>query len=159
MRFICRAALVLTVFPGAWLTTPQAYASEDGSDFIGTFAPVDEIEPIFKVTRRNGQLAVYIQQDDEACGWLPLTGANGKVEPARLAGNAELGRLLNRPASRQVQAITMGSWGVVYRALKGWRLDEAFRTRTGFFVMFAPVSGGVPSPRDFRKVHLKSGCR
>jgi hypothetical protein len=147
MRFIFRAALVLTVFTGAWLTTPQAYAKEDGSDFIGTFAPVDEIEPIFKVTRNKGRLAVYIQQDDEACGWLPL------------AGQTELSKRLDHTTSGQVQSIVMGSWGVIYHAPKGWRLNEDFRTRTGFFVTFAPASGDTPIPRDFRKVHLKPGCR
>ncbi len=147
MRSIFRAALVLTVFTGAWLTTPQAYAKEDGSDFIGTFAPVDEIESIFKVTRNKGQLAVYIQQDDEACGWLPL------------AGKAELGKRLDHTTSGKVQSITMGSWGVIHHAPKGWRLNEDFRTRTGFFVTFTPASGSAPVPRDFRKVHLKSGCR
>lgn len=159
MRSVFRAALVLTVFTGAWLTTPQACAKEDGSEFIGIFAPSDEIEPIFKVTRNSGQLAVHIQQDDEACGWLPLIGADGQVEQARLAGKTELGKLLNRAVSGQVQAIVMGSWGVIYRAPKGWRLNEDFRTRTGFFVTFAPASGGTAIPRDFRKVHLKPGCR
>ena len=159
MRSVFRAALVLTVFTGAWLTTPQASAKEDGAGFIGIFAPSEEIEPIFKITRNNGQLVVHIQQDDEACGWLPLTGADGQVEQARLTGKAELGKLLNRPTSGQVQAIAMGSWGVIYRAPKGWRLNDDFRTRTGFFVMFAPASGGAPTPHDFRKVHLAPGCR
>lgn len=159
MRSVFRAALALTVFTAAWLITPQACAKEDGSEFIGIFAPSDEIEPIFKITRSGGQLAVHIQQDDESCGWLPLTGADGQVEQARLTGKTELGKLLNRAASGQVQAIAMGSWGVIYRAPKGWRLNEDFRTRTGFFVTFAPASGDTPTPHDFRKVHLKPGCR
>jgi hypothetical protein len=159
MRSVVRAALALTVFTGAWLATPQACAREDGSEFIGIFAPSEEIEPIFKITRNSGQLAVHIQQDDEACGWLPLTDADGKIEQARLAGQPELGKLLDRATSGRVQAMAMGSWGVIYHAPKGWRLNEDFRTRTGFFVTFTPASGGAPTPHDFRKVHLKSGCR
>jgi len=159
MRSVFRAALALTVFTGAWLTTPQACAKEDGSEFIGIFAPSEEIEPIFKVSRNGGQLAVHIQQDDAACGWLPLTGADGQVEQARLIGKAELGKLLDRTTSGQVRAIAMGSWGVIHHAPKGWRLNEDFRTRTGFFVTFTPASGDTPIPHDFRKVRLKSGCR
>jgi hypothetical protein len=147
MRSVFRCVLALAVFTGAWLTTPQAHARKDGSAFVGTFAPVDEVEPIFRITRNNGQLAVHIQQDDEACGWLPL------------AGKAELGKRPDRTTSGQVQSIDMGSWGVIYHTPKGWRLNEDFRTRTGFFVTFAPASGDTPIPRDFRKVHFKPGCR
>ncbi|MFC5741472.1 hypothetical protein [Dyella tabacisoli] len=135
-----------------------AHAKEDAADFIGIFAPNDEIEPIFKVVRENGRLLVSIEKDDESCGWLPLIDADGNVEQARLADRAELSKLLGRSAPEQVQAIVIDGWGVIYHAPKGWRLNGNFATQTGFFLTFKSSGEGMSSPGDFHKVSPESVC-
>jgi hypothetical protein len=126
-----RLAMILSVWIGIGMVPSPSHANEDAADFIGIFAPVEEIEPIIKIVREHGQLMVYLQQDDEACGWLPLIDANGKTEQARLADRAELSRWLGRPAPAEVQALVIDGWGVMYHTPKGWRRDGDFATQPG----------------------------
>lgn len=154
-----RIAICCVAGIGAWLSITPSHADERVADFIGIFAPVEEIEPIIKVVQEHGQLMIYLQQDDEACGWLPLIDANGKAEQARLADRAELSRWLGQPAPEQMQALVIDGWGVIYHTPKGWRRDSDFATQTGFFVVFMPSPKSMSRPSDFHQVSQASVCR
>ncbi|WP_266156308.1 hypothetical protein [Dyella silvatica] len=158
-RPMFRTAILFSAWLGAWLMATPSQAEEDATDFTGIFAPTDEVEPVIKIVREHGQLMVYLQQDDEACGWLPLIDAHGQAEQARLADRAELTQWLGRPAPEQVQAIVIDGWGVMYHAPKGWRRDRDFATQSGIFVSFMPAAKGTSSASDFHKVSLASVCR
>jgi hypothetical protein len=114
----------------------------------------------FEVAQEKGVLGLFVIADDIDCAPTPWPAGDKKASiRVYPASPVELNQRVGDRAD-QIHALVLEGVGVLFHAPQGWRLNENFATRTGYFLWLEsdPQQMSEAWPLDVQKVKLQDLC-